>query len=122
MSKENNIDVEEIETKIKDVVVKGTEVSKNAISKAGEAIQTFSDKSILKIERSQLASKRNKTYEALGRALSELYLSKKLILSAKNDDETTLTAIKEMEKIQKEIEKLTKQIHEKTDQLDSYIK
>ncbi|AEE17159.1 hypothetical protein [Treponema brennaborense] len=52
--------------KMKDYLDKGVEVSKDAFSKAGEAVQDFGDKSVLRIEIKQLEGKLNREYESLG--------------------------------------------------------
>lgn len=121
-NRENSDKAEDIENRIKDVVSKGSEVSKTAIEKAGNAIQIFTDKSVLKISRSQLISKKNKRYQELGELISQMLTSKKLILSAKNDDEDILLQIKEAEVIQKDIDKLAQEILEKTKELEAYNK
>lgn len=121
-NRENSDKAEDIENRIKDVVSKGAEVSKTAIEKAGNAIQIFTDKSVLKISRSQLISKKNKRYQELGELISQMLASKKLILSAKNDDEDILLQIKEAGVIQKDIDKLAQEIQEKTKELEAYNK
>lgn len=121
-NRENSDKAEDIENRIKDVVSKGAEVSKTAIEKAGNAIQIFTDKSVLKISRSQLISKKNKRYQELGELISQMLTSKKLILSAKNDDEDILLQIKEAGVIQKDIDKLAQEIQEKTKELEAYNK
>lgn len=66
------MDTDNFETKLKNVFAKGAKVSKDAFSKAGNAVQNFSDKSVLKIEKQQLKGKRSKKFEELGEAVYEL--------------------------------------------------
>lgn len=59
--------------KMKEYFDKGLEVSKDAISKAGDAVQDFGDKSVVRIEIKQLESKLNKEYASLGTQVFGLY-------------------------------------------------
>ena len=52
---------------------KGVEVSKKGLKSAGEAINDFSDKSVLRIELSQFKGKRAKACATLGADIYELY-------------------------------------------------
>ena len=56
------MEMEEAKEKAKDVMDKVVVSSKDAFSKAGNAIQKFGDKSVLKIEIMQLKSKRKNAY------------------------------------------------------------
>ena len=68
--KENN--TSNIEETLKNVVTKSTEVSKDVFTKAGNAVQNFSDKSVLKIEIKQLQSKIQKLYTQMGSEMSSI--------------------------------------------------
>ena len=46
--------------KVKDFMDKGVEVSKTAITKAGDAVQDFSEKSVIRIDIKKLESKLEK--------------------------------------------------------------
>lgn len=59
--------------KMKEYLDKGVEVSKDALSKAGDAVQNFSEKSVTKIETHQLQSRQNKEYRALGLAVYQFF-------------------------------------------------
>ena len=59
--------------KMKEYLDKGVEVSKEALTKAGDAVQDFSDKSVTKIESHQLVSRQNKEYRALGLAVRQFF-------------------------------------------------
>ena len=60
------MEMEEAKEKAKDVMDKVVVSSKDAFSKAGNAIQKFGDKSVLKIEIMQLKSKRKNAVSKLG--------------------------------------------------------
>lgn len=63
--------------KVKEYFDKGIEVSKDALSKAGDAVQDFGDKSVVRIEIKQLESKLNKEYSSLGTQVYNLYSANK---------------------------------------------
>lgn len=110
------------EQKIKDFLSKSAEVSKNAFSKATDAVQKFSDKSVLKIQIQNQKSARLKKYTELGELVSEL-LSKKGAdignLSAVLPADETLKAIEQIKKVQKEILGISKDIKELEKQLEA---
>ena len=110
------------EQKIKDFLSKSAEVSKNAFSKATDAVQKFSDKSVLKIQIQNQKSARLKKYTELGELVSEL-LSKKGAdignLSAVLPADETLKAIEQIKKVQKEILSISKDIKELEKQLEA---
>lgn len=110
------------EQKIKDFLSKSAEVSKNAFSKATDAVQKFSDKSVLKIQIQNQKSARSKKYTELGELVSEL-LSKKGAdignLSAALPADETLKAIEQIKKVQKEILSISKDIKELEKQLEA---
>lgn len=110
------------EQKIKDFLSKSAEVSKNAFSKATDAVQKFSDKSVLKIQIQNQKSARSKKYTELGELVSEL-LSKKGAdignLSTVLPADETLKAIEQIKKVQKEILSISKDIKELEKQLEA---
>lgn len=110
------------EQKIKDFLSKSAEVSKNAFSKATDAVQKFSDKSVLKIQIQNQKSARSKKYTELGELVSEL-LSKKGAdignLAAVLPADETLKAIEQIKKVQKEILSISKDIKELEKQLEA---
>ena len=59
--------------KMKEYLDKGVEVSKEALAKAGDVVQDFSDKSVTKIEAHQLVSRQNKEYRSLGQAVLKFF-------------------------------------------------
>ncbi len=100
-----------IEDKLKNVISKSAEVSKDVFKKTGDAVQNFSDKSVLKFEIKQLTSKRNKLYSELGTKLSEFLSAETINL---NDTATSISqnpnaasAVQVLTDTQKQIEDLT---------------
>lgn len=59
--------------KMKEYLEKSVEASKDAFSKAGDAVQDFGDKSVLKIEIKQINSRLNREYRSLGTQIYRLY-------------------------------------------------
>lgn len=106
-----NINKEEIENKVKEMVSKGAKASKEALAKAGDKVQDFTDKSMIKIEKHQLETKRDCKYEELGLKLSQLLLEGATI-SASNPDDIMI-----LNDIQKEIIELSEKIKEKEQDL-----
>lgn len=88
--------------KMKEYLDKGVEVSKEALSKAGDAVQDFSDKSVTKIETHQLISRQNKEYRALGQAVLKFFEENpSASLSADNSLISGIMA--EIQRLEKEI-------------------
>ena len=58
--------------KAKTVFGKSAEASKNAFAKAGEAVQDFSDKSVMKLEIKQYEAKLNQEYANLGKTVFDI--------------------------------------------------
>lgn len=107
------METDNIESKIKGWFSKGAKASKNAIEKAGDKVQEFTDKSVLKIEKKQLETKQDENYLKLGKYVSDLMIKGLKITTADEADS------KEVAKIQKEIVSLTKQIAEKDKEINS---
>lgn len=72
---------EEIESKLRSFVTKGAEVSKEMFEKAGDKVQDFSDKSLIKLEKKQLESKQEKKFSELGCKLYELIKTAKITVA-----------------------------------------
>ena len=88
--------------KMKEYLDKGVEVSKEALSKAGDVVQDFSDKSVTKIETHQLISRQNKEYRALGQAVLKFFEENpSASLSADNSLISGIMA--EIQRLEKEI-------------------
>ncbi len=60
------------EEKIKVWLSKGASVSKSAFEKAGDAVQDFSDKSVLKLDKMKLESQKNKKLTELGIVVNDM--------------------------------------------------
>ena len=86
--------------KVKKVFDRGIVASKKALGVAGDAVQDFSDKSVLRIEKMQLESKLKKQYELLGEYASDTFAKKNSIAAS----DTKVSAIlKEIKRIKAEI-------------------
>lgn len=94
------------EKKIKDFLSKSAEVSKNAFTKATDAVQKFSDKSVLKIQIQNQKSARSKKYTEMGELVSTL-LSKK---GAEIGTLATILPVEETEQVLSQIKAIQKEI------------
>lgn len=103
------MDSEELVTKVKSFLTKGAADAKTAFEKAGDKVQKFSDKSVVRIEKKQIETKRDGKYKILGEKISQFIIDKKL--------EIPEAISVEVEAIQKEIEELSSQIKEKEELL-----
>ncbi len=89
--------------RMKDYLDKGVEVSKDAISKAGEKVADFGGKSVVRIEISQLESKAQKELLTLGTLIYEK-LAIKGALSVEKSDVEIASALAVIDKLRAEIE------------------
>ena len=105
------MNMEEIGNKVKDLFSRGTQASKEALSKAGDKVQDFTDKSVTKIEIHKLETKRDCKYEEMGLKLSQMLLEGASITSSNPDD------IRILNDIQEEIKNLGEQIKIKEQEL-----
>lgn len=101
------MNIEEINSKVKDLFSRGKKASKEALEKAGDKVQDFTDKSVTKIEIHKLETKRDCKYEEMGLKLSQMLLQGASITSSNPDD------IRILNDIQEEIKNLAEQISEK---------
>ena len=101
------MDTNDFADKLKDFFSRGAVASKNALNKAGEKVQSLSDKSVNKLELRQLENKRDCKYEELGLKLSQMLLEGALVTSDNEDDKKILL------NIQEEIKELTSLIVQK---------
>lgn len=101
------MNTEELGNKVKEMFSKGAKASKDAFEKAGDKVQDFTDKSVIKIEKHQLESKRDCKYEELGLKLSQMLMEGAVISSTNQEDVNILNDIQE------EIKNLSDQIREK---------
>lgn len=115
------METKEFEEKVIDVLTKGAESSKRVINKAGDALQNFSDRSVLKFEIRQLKNKISDEQEVMGLALSDLLTlpsSDLKNLGKIPEDETSTRLFEQIQEAQENIIKLKIQINEKQNLLD----
>ena len=105
------MNMDEFGSKVKDLFSRGTQASKEALEKAGDKVQDFTDKSVTKIEIRKLETKRDCKYEEMGLKLSQMLLEGASITCENADD------IKILNDIQEEIKNLAEQISEKEREL-----
>lgn len=101
------MDTQELKKRINQIFSKGAEASKEAFEKAGDKVQSFTDKSVTKIEKKQLENKLEVKYAALGKQIASILDSKDKIII--KDEETSA----EVKKLQSEIIELLQKIKEK---------
>ena len=101
------MDIEELGAKVKSLFSKGVESSREVLEKAGDKVQDFTDKSVIKIEIHKLETKRDCKYEEMGLKLSQMLLEGASITCENADD------IKILNDIQEDIKNLAEQISEK---------
>lgn len=87
---------------VKKTFDRGVAASKKALGIAGDAVQDFSDKSILRIEKKQLETKVKKQYELLGEYVTDVFSSKKSAQISSKDSKVQ-DILKEIERLNKEI-------------------
>ena len=105
------MNMEELGNKVKDLFSRGTQASKQALEKAGDKVQDFTDKSVTRIEIHRLETKRDCKYEEMGLKLSQMLLEGASITCENAED------IKILNDIQEEIKNLAEQIREKENEL-----
>ena len=105
------MNIDEIGNKVKDLFSRGTQASKEALSKAGDKVQDFTDKSVTKIEIHKIETKRDCKYEEMGLKISQMLLEGASITSSNPDD------IRILNDIQEEIKNLGEQIKNKENEL-----
>ena len=105
------MNIDEIGNKVKDLFSRGTQASKEALSKAGDKVQDFTDKSVTKIEIHKIETKRDCKYEEMGLKISQMLLEGASITSSNPDD------IRILNDIQEEIRELSEQIKNKENEL-----
>ena len=97
--------------RMKDYLDKGVEVSRDAISKAGEKVADFGGKSVVRIEISQLESKAQKELLTLGTLIYEK-LSIKGESSVDKSDVEISAALAVIDKLRAEIESRKSELEE----------
>lgn len=88
----------------RDVFSKGVDLSKKALSKAGDAVQDFGDKSVIRMERHQAEQRRQELVRELGGIAVDCFIKNaKTALDA--SDEKVAEIIKEIVRLNGEIER-----------------
>lgn len=113
------MDTDEMKTKLKNFISKSSDVTKSAFSKASNAVQKFSDKSVLKIEIKQMESKKEKLFTKIGKHLSSVLSNENvdLINLQNSNDEKITTLIEEIKTFQAEIVQLNLDIEKNKEEL-----
>lgn len=100
-----------VESRLKEFLTKSAEVSKNVFSKAGDAVQEFSDKSVVKIDKIKLENQKSKKLTDLGQIVYDLFSDSQTSVSFDNENIKSLF---------EEITQIEKNIEEKTELLKNY--
>lgn len=113
------MDTDEMKTKLKNFISKSSDVTKSAFSKASNAVQKFSDKSVLKIEIKQMESKKEKLFTKIGKHLSSVLAHENVdLMNLQNsNDEKITTLIEEIKTFQAEIVQLNLDIEKNKEEL-----
>ena len=108
-----------MKTKLKNFISKSSDVTKSAFSKASNAVQKFSDKSVLKIEIKQMESKKEKLFTKIGKHLSSVLSNENVdLMNLQNsNDEKISTLIEEIKTFQAEIVQLNLDIEKNKEEL-----
>ena len=113
------MDTDEMKTKLKNFISKSSDVTKSAFSKASNAVQKFSDKSVLKIEIKQMESKKEKLFTKIGKHLSSVLSNENVdLMNLQNsNDEKIITLVEEIKTFQAEIVQLNLDIEKNKEEL-----
>ena len=113
------MDTDEMKTKLKNFISKSSDVTKSAFSKATNAVQKFSDKSVLKIEIKQMESKKEKLFTKIGKHLSSILSNENVdLMNLQNsNDEKISTLVEEIKTFQAEIVQLNLDIEKNKEEL-----
>lgn len=98
--------------KVKDFMDKGVEVSKTAITKAGEVVQDFGDKSVTKIEIKKLESKLGKLINELGSYVFDKFNSENAEF-VNASDEKVASIINNINEVKSQIASKTEELEKK---------
>ena len=111
-----------MKTKLKNFISKSSDVTKSAFSKASNAVQKFSDKSVLKIEIKQMESKKEKLFTKIGKHLSSVLSNENVdLMNLQNsNDEKISTLIEEIKTFQAEIVQLNLDIEKNKEELKKF--
>ena len=105
------MNMDDLKNKVSDLFTRGRIASKEALEKAGDKVQDFTDKSVTKIEIHKLETRRDCKYEEMGLKLSQMLLQGASITCENVED------IKILNDIQEEIKNLSEEIKNKENEL-----
>ena len=98
--------------KVKDFMDKSVEVSKTALTKAGEAVQDFGDKSVTKIEIKKLESKQEKLFCELGSFVYNKFYTEN-IDNMSSSDESIQSIISKINEVKSQIASKNEELEKK---------
>lgn len=98
--------------KVKDFMDKGVEVSKTALTKAGDAVQDFSEKSVIRIDIKKLESKLEKLINELGSYVFDKFNSEN-VESVYASEEKIALIIKNINEVKNQIASKTEELEKK---------
>jgi len=109
MQEEKKTNVSDVGKKIKEYIDKGVEASKKGFKTAGSAISEFGDKSVMKIELTQLKAKLTKEYSTFGQnAYNQLVAKKNSTMDLTSKE--AAASVEAISKLLKDIKKHEKDI------------
>lgn len=111
MTKEQKEKAAKIWGDVKGGLEKGYAASRKGLAKAGVAIQKFSDKSVVAVEKKQFEAKRKKSYAKLGEIVAKKLSAKNASPISASDEEIS-ELLKDVAGFNKEISKCEKQLKE----------
>ncbi|MGP1604553.1 MAG: hypothetical protein ACTTGZ_09030 [Treponema sp.] len=97
------MDKNEFKEKVRDGMDKFIESSKKVLGAAGNAVQDFSDKSVVRIEKSQFESKLHEQYRKFGEYVADILIADSSA-SINTSDSKVSDFLAEINNISKEIE------------------
>lgn len=97
------MDTEELGQKLKGWFTKGAQASKEAFEKAGDKVQEFSDKSVVRLEKKQLEGKLDAKYKEIGEKIVQLLNAGNLSFTNPEDESGIKNSLEEIKKLQDDI-------------------
>ena len=98
--------------KVKDFMDKSVEVSKTAITKAGDAVQDFSEKSVIRIDIKKLESKLEKLINELGSYVFDKFNSENAEF-VNASDEKVASIINNINEVKSQLASKTEELEKK---------
>lgn len=97
------MDTDEVTQKIKDFFSRSAKASKEAFEKAGDKVQEFSDKSVIRLEKKQLENKLDAKYLEMGKKISEVLEVEALRFNMAEDEDLFKTYMEAVENLKEQI-------------------